>query len=197
MPATMTRTPITISALAGLDASDSGLTADDRKKLESKLRDAAHKFAALKPYDVGPSLLASLADALRTPVADVLGALWKQHRELGVAAQAKAPGKAGRADVPLIDHTLTSTLKPSVTITVKVGAVHTLPIKIEFAVDVSLALHGLVITIENAKITKFSAGNIKSSVVIKWEGQELWTPFERTIDLGRDPVLPEGGIGLN
>ena len=197
MPATMTRTPITISALAGLDVSDSGLTAEDRKKLESKLRDCAHKFAALKPYDVGPSLLASLRDALETPVADVLGALWKQHRELRVAAQAKSPGNVGRADVPLIDHTLTSTLKPTVTITVKVGAVHTLPIKIVFDVQVSLALHGLVITIENAKITKLSAGNIKSSIVIKWDGQELWTPFERTIDLGREPVLPEGGIGLD
>ena len=197
MPATMTRTPITISALAGLDVSDSGLTAEDRKKLESKLRDYAHKFAALKPYDVGPSLLASLGDALKTPVADVLGTLWKQHRELRVAAQAKAPGNAGRADVPLIDHTLTSTLKPSVTITVKVGAVHTPPIKIVFDVEVSLALHGLVITIENAKITKLSAGNIKSSIVIKWDGQEVWTPFERTLDLEKDHVLPDDGIGLN
>jgi hypothetical protein len=96
----------------------------------------------------------------------------------------------------LIDHTLTSTLKPSVTITVKAGAVPTLPIKIQFDVEVSLALHGLEITIENAKITRLSAGNIKSSVAIKWEGQELWTPFERTIQLEREPVLGEEGIGL-
>jgi hypothetical protein len=196
MPTTMTSAPITISTLAGLDLSESGFTAADRKKLETKLRDCAHSFAALKPYDVGPTLLGSLADALKQPVADVIGEVWKQRKELRVAAQAKTNGNGTKADVALIDHTLTSTLKPSVTITVKAGGLPALPIKMEFDVEVTLTLHGLQITIENAKITKLRAGEIKSSVVVMWEKQELWKPFERTIDLKKEVVLGEGGIQL-
>src|SRR5689334_20600222 len=174
MPANTLTAPITISTLAGLDASQSGFTAEDRRKLEATLRDAAHTFAALKPYDVGPTLLSSLTNALKQPLADVLGEVWKQRKELRVAAQAKAPASVSKADVALIDHTLTSTLKPSVTITVKVGGLPPAPIKMEFDVDVSLTLKGLEITIENAKVTKLRAGEIKSSVRIKWENQELW-----------------------
>ena len=196
MPANTLAAPITISTLAGLDTSQSGFTADDRKKLESTLRDAAHRFAALKPYDVGPTLLSSLTDALKQPLADVLGEVWKQRKELRVAAQAKAPASVSKADVALIDHTLTSTLKPSVTITVKVGGLPPAPIKMEFDVDVSLTLKGLEITIENAKITKLRAGEIKSSVAIKWENQELWKPFDKTIDLKKEIVLKDGGIAL-
>jgi len=196
MPANTLTAPITISTLAGLDASQSGFTAEDRKKLEATLRDAAHTFAALKPYDVGPTLLSSLTNALKQPLADVLGEVWKQRKELRVAAQAKAPASVSKADVALIDHTLTSTLKPSVTITVKVGGLPPAPIKMEFDVDVSLTLKGLEITIENAKVTKLRAGEIKSSVRIKWENQELWKPFEKTIDLKKEVVLKDGGIAL-
>ena len=89
----MTAIPLTVSALAGLDVSDSGMTAEDRAKLADKLRDCAHKFAELKPYDVGPSLLHSLTDALKTPVADVLGEVWKQHREIRDAAADKDEGQ--------------------------------------------------------------------------------------------------------
>ena len=196
MPANTLTAPITISTLAGLDASQSGFTAEDRKKLEATLRDAAHTFAALKPYDVGPTLLSSLTNALKQPLADVLGEVWKQRKELRVAAQAKAPASVSKADVALIDHTLTSTLKPSVTITVKVGGLPPAPIKMEFDVDVSLTLKGLEITIENAKVMKLRAGEIKSSVRIKWENQELWKPFEKTIDLKKEVVLKDGGIAL-
>jgi hypothetical protein len=196
MPANTLTAPITISTLAGLDASQSGFTAEDRRKLEATLRDAAHTFAALKPYDVGPTLLSSLTNALKQPLADVLGEVWKQRKELRVAAQAKAPASVSKADVALIDHTLTSTLKPSVTITVKVGGLPPAPIKMEFDVDVSLTLKGLEITIENAKVTKLRAGEIKSSVRIKWENQELWKPFEKTIDLKKEVVLKDGGIAL-
>ncbi|HEV8498461.1 MAG TPA: hypothetical protein VGQ56_16415 [Gemmatimonadaceae bacterium] len=196
MPANTLTAPITISTLAGLDASQSGFTAEDRKKLEATLRDAAHTFAALKPYDVGPTLLSSLTNALKQPLADVLGEVWKQRKELRVAAQAKAPASVSKADVALIDHTLTSTLKPSVTITVKVGGLPPAPIKMEFDVDVSLTLKGLEITIENAKVTKLRAGEIKSSVRIKWENQELWKPFEKTIDLKKEVILKDGGIAL-
>jgi len=196
MPANTLTAPITISTLAGLDASQSGFTAEDRRKLEATLRDAAHTFAALKPYDVGPTLLSSLTNALKQPLADVLGEVWKQRKELRVAAQAKAPASVSKADVALIDHTLTSTLKPSVTITVKVGGLPPAPIKMEFDVDVSLTLKGLEITIENAKVTKLRAGEIKSSVRIKWENQELWKPFEKTIDLKKEVILKDGGIAL-
>ena len=196
MPANTLASPITISTLAGLDTSVSGFTADDRKKLESTLRDAAHSFAVLEPYDVGPTLLSSLADALKQPLADVLGEVWKQRKELRVAAQAKSPASVSKADIALIDHTLTSTLKPSVTIRVKVGELPPAPIEMEFDVDLSLTLKGLEITIENARVTKLRAGEIKSSVVIKWEKQELWKPFERTIDLKKEMVLSDGGIAL-
>jgi len=53
----MPDTEITIAALAGLDAKKSGLTDEDRAKLAERLAEEAHRFAALKPYDVGPRML--------------------------------------------------------------------------------------------------------------------------------------------
>jgi len=192
----VTDTPLTVSALAGLDMSDSGMTAEDRAKLADKLKECAHTFVALKPYEIGPSLLHSLTDALATPVADVLGEVWKQHREIRDAAAKKTKGSVPTATVALIDHTLTSTLRPGVTVKVEAAGVPVKEVKIDFDVDLSLALHGVQVTISNAKITQIGAGEIKASVEIKFLKQTVAGPIERTVDLGKVVVLPGEGIGL-
>ncbi|MEO8335623.1 MAG: hypothetical protein ABI664_11660 [bacterium] len=195
----MTDDTITISALAGLDvdATKSGLSKEDRAKLASKLGEAAHTFAALKPYDVGPRLLESLTDALRKPVAEALGEIWKQRKELREAAASGKDARNVKADVDLIEHSATWTLKPSITVKVTSAPPPVPTITIPLDVTVKFTLRGVRMVIDHAHITKFVSGKLASSVEIKFRDLPLSAPFERELDLAGELVLPGGGIDLS
>src|SRR5258706_15912528 len=115
----MIDTSPTLSWLAGVsvDASKSGVSHADREKLVAALRARAHEFPQLGPYDLGERLLGLLTESLRKPVASVLEEVWKQRKELREVA-AGTRGHATAADVEMIDHSMTWTLKPAVTMTV-------------------------------------------------------------------------------
>ena len=104
---------LTISVLAGLDvdAKGSGLTKEDRQQLVAKLQDKAHEIAALQPYAVGSRMLELLTGALRQSVAEALGEIWKQRKELREAASKGTSADIEKADVSLFDHSATWTLK--------------------------------------------------------------------------------------
>jgi len=140
----MSDAPMTISVLAGLetDASKSGLTDADRAKLAAKLREHAHEVVALKPYDVGPRLVELLTESLRKPVAGILGEVWKQRKELREAAAKGTGPKTVKADVELIEHSMTWTLKPSITVKVTAAPAPVPSATLAVDVDVTLELHG-------------------------------------------------------
>lgn len=189
---------LTIAVLAGLDvdASKSGLTKAARKALAKKLAAEAHALAALKPYDVGPRMVELLGDALREPLTDVLGAVWKQRRELREATSKSENGKPRVAEVDLIDHKMTWTLKPSITVSVS-----TLPkapsVTVAVNANVSLRLQGVQIVIDRARITKIKAGKLSSKVELSYGELELMKPYETVVDLGAELELPGGGIDLS
>jgi hypothetical protein len=190
---------VTLAVLAGLDvdASHAGLSKADRDKLAHGLAEHAHALAALKPYDVGPRMVELLGQALRKPVADVLGEVWKQRKELREATSAKGDGKPVSADVDLIDHSMRWTLKPSITISLKAAPAAAPHVTIDVEADVTLALHGLQIVIERARITKVKAGKLKSTVELKYHGFPLSAPYEKELDLAKEFVLPGNGIDLS
>jgi hypothetical protein len=195
----MSDNDITIAALAGLDvdAKKSGLTDQDRAKLAEKLAEEAHRFAALKPYDVGPRMLELLTDALRTPVAEALGEIWKQRKELREAAATGKDTSKVKADVDLVEHSATWTLKPSITLKVTSAPPPVPTLTLELDVEVKFALHGVKMVIERAHITKFVSGKLQSTVEIKCRDFPLAAPFEKELDLPGELVLPAGGIDLS
>lgn len=195
----MSDTDLTISMLAGLDvdAKRSGLTKEDRAKLTAKLSDAAHTVAALKPFDVGPRMVELLTEALRKPVAEALGEIWKQRKELREAAAKGKDAANVKADVNLFEHGATWTLKPSITVKVTSAPPPVPTITLQLDVEVKLALQGVRMVIERAHITKFTSGKLKSTVEIKYKGLPLATPFKRQLDLPGEVVLPRGGIDLS
>ena len=190
---------ITIAVLAGLDAdaNKSGLTDEDRAKLAEKLSEEAHRFAALKPYDVGPRMLELLTDALRKPVAEALGEIWKQRKELREAAATGKDTSKVRADVDLVEHSATWTLKPSITLKITSAPPPVPTVTLELDVEVKFALHGVKMVIERAHITKFESGKLKSTVEIKYKDLPLTAPYEKELDLRGELVLPGGGIDLS
>jgi hypothetical protein len=196
----MSDTGLTFSALAGLevDAKKSGLTQEDRDKLVAKLNEVAHKFAAvLTPYDVGPRLLELLTDALREPVARVLGEIWKQRKELRDAAAIGKGVPNVKADVDLVEHSATWTLKPSITVKITSAPRPVPTVTLGLDVKVTLALHGVKMVIDHAHITKFVSGKLKSTVEIKFKEFPLTAPFKKELDLAGELVLPGGGIDLS
>jgi len=193
----MPDTEITIAALAGLDAKKSGLTDEDRAKLAERLAEEAHRFAALKPYDVGPRMLELLTDALRKPVAEALGEIWKQRKELREAAATGKDTSKVKADVDLVEHSATWTLKPSITLKITSAPPPVLTVTLELDVEVKFALHGVKMVIERAHITKFVSGKLKSTVEIKYKDFPLSAPYEKELDLPGELALPGGGIDLS
>lgn len=190
---------ITISVLAGLDvdAKRSGLTKDDRARLAAKLREAAHTVAAFQSFDVGPRMVELLTEALRKPVAHALGEIWKQRKELRDAAAQGRDATIVKADVGLIEHSATWTLKPSITVKLTSAPPPFPTFTLALDVDVTFSLHGVRMVIERAHITRFMAGKLKSRVDIRYKGVPLAAPFERQLDLPGDVVLPRGGINLS
>lgn len=190
---------LTIAVLAGLDAdaTKSGLSQVDRNKLAARLSEEAHKFAALKPYDVGPRMLELLTDALRKPVADALGEIWKQRKELREAAAKGDDTSRVKADVDLVEHSATWTLKPSITVKVSSAPPPIPTITLVLDVEVKLALHGVKMVIERAHITRFIAGTLKSTVTIRYKDFPLAAPFEKELNLPGELALPGGGIDLS
>jgi hypothetical protein len=190
---------ITLSVLAGLDvdAKKSGLAREDREKLVAKLSEEAHKFAALKPYDVGPRMLELLTEALRKPVAEALGEIWKQRKELREAAAKGKDAPNVKADVDLVEHSATWNLKPSITVKVTSAPPPVPTVTLVLEVEVKLTLHGVRMVIDRAHITKFVSGKLKSTVVIKYKDFPLTAPFEHELDLAGELVLPGGGIDLS
>jgi len=193
----MPDTEITIAALAGLDAKKSGLTDEDRAKLAERLAEEAHRFAALKPYDVGPRMLELLTDALRKPVAEALGEIWKQRKELREAAATGKDTSKVKADVDLVEHSATWTLKPSITLKITSAPPPVPTVTLELDVEVKFALHGVKMVIERAHITKFVSGKLKSTVEIKYKDFPLSAPYEKELDLPGELALPGGGIDLS
>jgi hypothetical protein len=190
---------ITLSVLAGLDldGNKAGLTKEDRDKLAAKLNEEAHAFPALKLYDVGPRLLEVLTDALRKPVADALGEIWKQRKELREAATIGKGVPNVKADVDLVEHSATWSIKPSITVKVTSASPPVPTVTLVLDVKVTFALQGVRMVIERAHITKFVSGKLKSTVEIKYKDLPLSAPFEKVLDLPGELALPGGGIDLS
>ena len=75
--------PLTLSMLGGLEADTSGLpiSAADREKLLTSMREAV-ATKGFSAFDISERLLGFVGQAVRRPVAGVMGEVWRQRQEL-------------------------------------------------------------------------------------------------------------------
>jgi hypothetical protein len=131
-------------------------------------------------------ILAEAGGLLDIRILDVMHWAWKKGRELEAYRDTERypPGKT--FSVPLVEHKITSTHTPHVEIRVnqkKVGTVH-------FAVNIEIAVRGMKLEIQNARIRKIHTGDCNAKGSFLCEGfllaQRESAPLELpgTIDLG-------------
>lgn len=186
--------PLTISALGGFETETSGFPASqaEREKLLRSLGETAD-FAGLAKYNLGERLLDFLAESLRKPVADVVGEVWRQRKELREIAEKGKDQPDVEGSVELFDHSMTCELHPSVELHangVKIGPTITFDVKAELKLD------GVQLIIKNAWITRIKAGKLTSTITLECKTIPLMAPCKKTIDLPQHLDLPGGGIRL-
>ena len=119
-------------------------------------------------------------------VLDVMRSAWEKGRELEAYRDTEKYPSNKTFTVPLVEHKITSTHKPSIDIQINkktVGSVH-------FTVNIEIAVKGMTLEIRNARITKIHAGDCKAKGSFFCEGfllaERATQPLELpgTIDLG-------------
>jgi hypothetical protein len=149
----------------------------------------AREIKVLRTADVGEKMLGAVTEALREPLADVLGEVWKQRKEMREIAAKGAEPHDVEGDVELIKHTVTWGLHPTIRLELNGQDVG----KVDLDVDISLKIEGVQLVIKNARITKIKTGALTSTVALKWKGLPLGAPRTRTISLPGELALPHKG----
>ena len=185
--------PLTLSMLGGLEADASGfpVSSADREKLLNSMREAA-AVKGLSAFDIGERLLSFVGEAVRKPVAGLMGEVWRQRKELRDVAEKGKDKKDVEGTVELYDHSINCALHPSVELHangVKVGTM-------TFDFKANLKLQGVQLVIKNAWVTRIKAGKLTSTVSLEYDKIPLMPPCKKTIDLPQSINLPGGGIRL-
>jgi len=184
---------ITLSMLGGLEADASGLpvSAAEGKKLLQALSEVA-SGEGLGAHDLGARLLSFVGEALRKPVADILGEVWRQRKELREITEQGKDKRDVEGKVGLVDHSISWVLHPSVELRANGVELCTL----RFDCKVNLKLQGVELFLKNAWITQIKAGKLASTIGLEYKTIPLVPPCKKTIDLPSSFDLPGGGIRL-
>jgi hypothetical protein len=114
-------------------------------------------------------IVKKVADLLDIAIPDILIGAWKKCETLQEYADKEKHPPNETALVPLAEHKIRSTHKPHIEILVNETPIG----KIDFDIDVSLALSGMVLKIQAGKIMEIQTGSCKAGGTIKCEGTTL------------------------
>ena len=184
---------LTLSMLGGLESNASGVpvSAADRKKLLNAVREAA-KEDGLATYNLEEPLLKFVGESLRKPLAGILGEAWRQRKELREFAEKGKERRDIVGRVELFEHTISWTLRPSVSLYVNGVNIRT----VKFTCKADLKLKVVELVIKNAWITEIRAGKLSSTITLKYGEFPLMAPCKKEYDLPLSLDLPGGGIRL-
>lgn len=106
----------------------------------------------------------AVQDVLDVPVTDVLVGAWERARDLRAALETTRRSPSASALVPLVAHAISSEHRPYVDVVV--GGV---PLtRLVFPVSVKFGLEGVVVRVQQGRITEILAGTVKIKGTVKF-----------------------------
>jgi len=166
--------PFTFSQFFGLKTTEANQTARLRtssvfQTIKQKLTTEA-KGVQL-PEDFYEALFNMMIDKLDELLAidipkDVLATAWSKHQSLQEYRDPEKHPPAEATLLPLVDHTLTSSHKPALEMTLFNKSFGTL----ELEIDAEFLINGAILEIQNARIQKLYLSKIKGNASLKLVG---------------------------
>ncbi len=160
----------------------------DGDELRSFREDVTAKLPTLQWPGAAGEIAAKTTDLLDMPLSGILFKVWNRA---GILKKYVDPEKYGPDEVflvELLDHTVKSTHRPYIDIRVNETPVR----KIEFDVVLELAVHAVVLKVQDAKIRAIQTGSVKGSGKLSWQGLVLGEKKDVTLDLPGTVELGEG-----
>ena len=119
---------------------------------------------------------------------DVIVGAWKDLQELKECADRAKHPPDETIRLPLVDHTISASLKPHLDITIDVLP----PIRIGFEIGLDVELHGVTVKIQDGVIHAVRLGSCQAGAMVKCEGAVVFRRTTRTLDVPGELVLAKG-----
>jgi hypothetical protein len=145
-----------------------------------ELKDAVAGWPALSWQTVGRSVLDHVkAHVDELELLPALGGAWTKYRQLRQYADPKKHGPAETLFLSLRDHTVSVSHRPTLEILIGEQTVQ----KLEFEIALALALEGVVLRVQAARIREVLAGRCSGKCTLKCAGSTLLERSTKPVEL--------------
>jgi hypothetical protein len=132
------------------------------------------------------TIAGKIRDILNLDILNIMVAAWKKQEKIRQFGDKEKYPADETFLVPLAEHTISSEHHPYIEV-----KVNNVPLaRIEFRIDISLKLEGLVLNIQDGKLKKLFTGNCEGKGTVKYREQVILErttgaiPFPGAIDFG-------------
>ena len=177
----MAESDLTLSSLLGLPDEGfprqvlaAGLSQEELGSLKGKI---SGTMAGMHWEHVEQTVCAKISEQLNQDPIEIMADAWGKYKVLTESVEQSKTGEA--VFLTLEEHSITSELHPYVEL--QLGP-QTLK-KIEFDIEITLQLKGLILRIEDGKIKSVEAGSCQGSGEIRVKSMSIWKHDFKPIDL--------------
>jgi len=129
-----------------------------------------------------------IGDLLNISLADIMVGAWNKYRTLQKYLDQKKYSPEEIIMIPLAEHKIKSEHRPYIEILINDQVVG----KIEFSINITLTLEGIILKVQNAKIKEILTGTCKAKGTIKCENFVILEKDLSSISLPGSIALGEG-----
>ena len=129
-----------------------------------------------------------IGDLLNISLADIMVGAWNKYRTLQKYLDQKKYSPEEIIMIPLAEHKIKSVHRPYIEILINDQVVG----KIEFSINITLTLEGIILKVQNAKIKEILTGTCKAKGTIKCENFVILEKDLSSISLPGSIALGEG-----
>jgi hypothetical protein len=182
----MNSMPMTIMDL--FSSGENALSQDKFLRMEScekmcQLRGRISRKVIGMPWALALSTISKKAlEILDLRIPEILVTAWNKYQILDEYADEV------KKDVVLASHTVKSLHRPRLEVIVNEVRIH----DIEFEIEVSFILHGIVLRVQNGKVKEISAGNCRVRLSVRCEECSILENETRTFEFFRPMSLGDG-----
>ena len=163
----------TLTTILGLDRGEPGERRLDGVEATRCIRELKEKLGADAPGTlwkaVEGQVAESVAQALAIPLSSILAGAWNRYQPLWEYCDPARHPPEESNQVPLAEHTVSSTHHPFIEIVLGEKTIGSL----EFEVQLSLKLEGAVVTIQGGKFREMATGKGEVEATLSCEGAKL------------------------